>query len=173
MSFEDIESIKRVKYNYCNGIDRCDLALLESILTEDVEIDYIGGHYRYKVSGKQNFLDAIKGSFNPKFVSCHSVHMPFIDLISPEKATGRWRLLDYAMNMTEDNLVTIGAAEYQDVYEKCEKGIWRIKSSGYERIYERVFNEPEPALTHYFLGGGHTDKTRDFADAKPFVTKAD
>jgi len=112
--------------------------------------------------------DLIKGSFNPEFVSCHTVHMPFIDLISPEKATGRWRLLDYAMNLGDANIVTIGAAEYVDVYAKCENGVWRIKSSGYERIYERVFNEPEPALTHYFLGGGHTDKTSDFADTKPF-----
>ncbi len=72
------------------------------------------------------------------------------------------------MNLTEENLVTIGAAEYQDVYEKGEDGLWRIKSSGYERIYERVFNEPEPALTHFFLGGGHTDKTSYFANAKPF-----
>lgn len=168
MSFEEIELIKRVKYNYCNGIDRCDLDLLESILTEDVEIDYVGGTYRYKVSGRDNFLDAVKGSFNPRFVSCHSVHMPFIDLTGDNSATGRWRLLDYAMNIEADYLVTIGAAEYQDTYEKGEDGIWRIKTSGYERLYERVFNEPEPALTHFFLGGGHTDKTAEFAGAKPF-----
>jgi len=168
MSFEDIEAIKRVKYNYCNGIDTCDLELLETILTSDVEIDYVGGTYRYKVSGRDNFLDAVRGSFNPEFVSCHTVHMPFIDLTSATSATGRWRLLDYAMNLALDNLVTIGAAEYRDTYEKGEDGKWRIKSSGYERIYERVFNEPEPALTHFFLGGGHTDKTTDFAGAKPF-----
>lgn len=168
MSFEDIEAIKRVKYNYCNGIDRCDLGLLESILHEDVEIDYVGGTYRYKVSGRQNFLDAVRGSFNPEFVSCHTVHMPFIDLSSETRATGRWRLLDYAMNLAEENLVTIGAAEYQDEYIKGEDGLWRIKSSGYERIYERVFKESEPALTHFYLGGGHTDKTTDYAEAKPF-----
>ena len=95
--------------------------------------------------------------------------MPFIDLTGPSSARGRWRLLDYALNLGHDNLVTIGAAEYQDVYRKGEDGRWRIKSSGYERIYERVFNEPEPALTHFFLGGGHTDKTSAFADAKPFT----
>ena len=142
------------------------MELLASILTPDVEIDYVGGTYRYKVSGRDNFLDAVKGSFNPEFVSCHSVHMPFIDLTGPNTANGR--LLDDAMNLAEDYLVTIGAAEYQDTYEKDRDGNWRIKSSGYERIYERVFNEPEPALTHFFLGGGHTDKPADFAGAKPF-----
>lgn len=94
--------------------------------------------------------------------------MPFIDLVSASTATGRWRLLDYAMNLKEDNLVTIGAAEYRDTYEKDTNGSWRIKSSGYERLYERVFNEAEPALTHFFLGGGHTDKETDFAGAAPF-----
>jgi len=168
MSFEDIEAIKRVKYSYCNGIDKCDLTLLASILTEDVEIDYIGGSYRYRVSGRDNFLGAVKGSFNPEFVSCHSVHMPVIDLIGTEQATGRWRLLDYAMNLAEDNLVTIGAAEYEDIYEKGKDGHWRIKSSGYHRIYERVFNESEPALTHFLLGGGHVDKDSDLAKSVLF-----
>jgi len=168
VSFEDIEAIKRVKYNYCNGIDRCDIALLESIMTPDVEIDYVGGTYRYKASGRDKFLDAVRGSFNPEFVSCHTVHMPFIDLTGEREATGRWRLLDYAMNLAQDNLVTIGAAEYRDTYVKGEDGLWRISASGYERIYERVFNEPEPALTHFFLGGGHTDQESDFANAVPF-----
>jgi len=95
--------------------------------------------------------------------------MPFINLTGPNSATGRWRLLDYAMNLAQDNLVTTGAAEYHDTYEKGEDDKWRIKSSGYERIYERVFKEPDPALTHYFLGGGHTDKTTEFAGAKPFT----
>lgn len=167
MSFEDIEAIKRVKYNYCNAIDTCNLELLEAIMTPDVEIDYIGGHYRYKVSGRDNFLTAVKGSFNPKFVSCHTVHMPFIDLTGERTATGRWRLLDYAMNLAEENLTTVGAAEYRDTYEKGEDGIWRIKSSGYERIYERVFKDADPALTHYFLGGGHTDPSSEFAEIKP------
>ena len=169
MAYEDIEAIKRVKYNYCNGIDRCDLDLLESILCADVEIDYVGGTYRYKVSGRENFLAAVKASFNPEFVSCHTVHMPFIDVIDETRASGRWRLLDYAMNLAEDNLVTIGAAEYQDIYQKGTDDLWRIRSSGYERIYERVFKEPDPALTHFYLGGGHMDKTTDYADTKPFT----
>ena len=168
MSFEDIEAIKRVKYNYCNGIDRCDLVLLKSIMTPDIEIDYVGGSYRFKASGRDEVLGIMKQAFNPEFVSCHTVHMPFIDLISPTTATGRWRLLDYAMNLAQENLVTVGASEYQDTYEKSEDGLWRIRTSGYERIFERVFKEPDPSLTHFVLGGGHVDMTTDFANAKPF-----
>ncbi|NNC38098.1 MAG: nuclear transport factor 2 family protein [Hyphomonadaceae bacterium] len=169
MSFEDIEAIKCVKYSYCNGIDRCDLALLESIMTPDIKVDYVGGTYRFRANGRDEVLKIMKQAFNPKFVSCHTVHMPFIDLTSATTANGRWRLLDYAMNLAKANEVTVGAAEYQDTYQKGDDGNWRIRSSGYERIFERVFNEPDPALTHYFLGGGHVDKDSDLAKAKPFV----
>mgnify|MGYP000047111327 CR=1 FL=1 len=168
MSWEDIEAIKRVKYNYCNGIDRCDLDLLEMIMTPDIEVDYVGGTYRFQASGREDVLGIMKQAFNSRFVSCHTVHMPFIDLTGATTATGRWRLLDYAMNIAENNLVTIGAAEYRDRYEKGEDGSWRIRASGYERIYERVFNEPEPALTHFILGGGHIDRASELAKARPF-----
>lgn len=169
MNWHDIEAIKRVKYNYCNGIDRCDLNLLRSIMTEDIAVDYVGGTYRFRASGREEVLGIMKGAFNPEFVSCHTVHMPFIDLTSENEATGRWRLLDYAMNLAQDNLVTIGAAEYRDIYVKGADGAWRIRRSGYQRIYERVFNEPDAALTHFILGGGHTDKSADFAGAVPFT----
>ena len=169
MSYEDIEAIKRVKYNYCNGIDRCDLDLLKSIMTPDIEIDYVGGTYRFKASGRDEVLAVMKQAFNPQFVSCHTVHMPFIDLTSATTATGRWRLLDYAMNVAKANQVTVGAAEYVDFYEKGEDGQWRIRTSGYERIFERVFDEPNPALTHFILGGGHVDQSADYANAKPFT----
>lgn len=170
MSWEEVEAIKRVKYNYCNGIDTCDLDLLKSIMHPDVEVDYVGGSYRFKASGRDEVLGIMKQAFNPEFVSCHTVHMPFIDLTSSTTAKGRWRLLDYAMSLKDNNLVTIGASEYTDTYAKGEDGNWRIRTSGYQRIYERVFNEPDPKLTHFILGGGHVDKDTDFAGAVPFKT---
>jgi len=78
--------------------------------------------------------------------------MPIIKVKDDNSATGQWRLLDYAMNLRENNMVTIGSAEYVDDYVRID-GQWRIQKSAYTRIYERVFNEPEPALTAYILGG--------------------
>lgn len=54
--------------------------------------------------------------------------MPFTDLVNASTATGRWCLLDYAINLKEDNLVTIGSTEYRDTYEKGNDGLRRIKS---------------------------------------------
>jgi len=56
------------------------------------------------------------------------------------------------MNLRENNMVTIGAAEYVDDYV-LDGDTWRIKKSSYTRIYERVFDETNPALTAYILGG--------------------
>ena len=151
MDLEAIERIKHVKYRYCRGIDTCDLALLESIFTEDAEIDYIGGSYRFQAKGRDTILQAIEQSFHKDFVAAHSVTHPIIEVKGDGTATGEWRLTDYAINLREDNLTTVGAAEYRDLY-RLEDGHWRIARSTYTRIFERVFNEPNPALTFAVLG---------------------
>lgn len=149
---ETIEAIKQVKYSYCRAIDTCNLEMLESVFTPDAEIDYHGGTYRFQAQGRDKILAAIKASFHEDFIACHTVHMPVIEISSDNTAKGQWRLLDYAMNLRENNMVTIGAAEYVDDYV-LEDGRWQIQKSSYTRIYERVFNETDPALTAYILGG--------------------
>jgi len=150
--FEIIEMIKQVKYAYCRAIDTCNLEALEAIFIKDAEIDYHGGTYRFQAKGRDKILAAIGAAFHKDFVACHTVHMPIIKIKDSSTATGQWRLLDYAMNLRENNMVTIGAAEYVDEYV-LEGNHWRIKKSSYTRIYERVFNETDPALTAYILGG--------------------
>ncbi|MEM9704790.1 MAG: nuclear transport factor 2 family protein [Pseudomonadota bacterium] len=151
-----IEAIRRLKYSYCQAIDTCDLELLSSVFADDATIDYEGGTYRFQAEGKPAILEAIEAAFHSEFVACHSVIHPIIDVQTETAATGSWRLLDYAMNLRENNLVTIGAATYQDKYRK-EGDRWVIGSSAYKRLFERVFTESEPALTHFFLGGGHVN----------------
>lgn len=149
---QTIEDIKQVKYAYCRAIDTCNMEMLESVFIPDAEIDYHGGTYRFQAQGRDKILAAIKGSFHEDFVACHTVHMPIIKVVDEKTATGQWRLLDYAMNLRKENMVTIGAAEYVDDYV-LDGSKWRIKKSSYTRIYERVFNEPDASLTAYILGG--------------------
>lgn len=147
-----IEAIKRLKYEYCEAIDTCDAALLASIFTEDVAIDYHGGSYRFQAEGRDNVVKALEKAFHPEFVASHAVTMPIIDVHGDGTADGRWRLIDYAMNLRENNLVTIGSAVYRDKYTLVD-GAWKIRAARYTRIYERVFNEPDAALTAHFLAG--------------------
>ena len=96
----------------------------------------------------------MKFAFHDKLVSCHTVHMPIIEITGDTTAKGQWRLLDYAMNLAEDNKVTVGGAEYVDDYAKNADGVWQIKQSAYTRVYEQVFLQDDHNLTHYQLGGG-------------------
>ncbi|MBS0504396.1 MAG: nuclear transport factor 2 family protein [Proteobacteria bacterium] len=149
--FDAIERIKRVKYLYCRGIDTCDIPLLESLFTEDASIDYQGGSYHFQAQGRDAILKALAAAFNSEFVACHTVHHPIIDVHSDGTAHGEWRLIDYALNLRENNLTTIGAATYRDHYVRESDG-WKIQRATYTRIYERVFNDPNPALTFHLLG---------------------
>ena len=153
MDLEAIERIKQLKYDYCSAIDTCDLDLLETVFTEDAAIDYEGGTYRFQASGRDEILAAIKAAFHPEFVGCHSAIHPRIDVTDKTTARGRWRLVDYAMNLRDGNRVTLGAAEYTDDYIH-DGAKWRIRRSSYTRIFERVYTEETPALTHFILGGG-------------------
>ena len=149
--FDAIERIKRLKYLYCRGIDTCDIPLLRTVFTEDASIDYHGGSYRFQAEGRDAILEALDAAFNRDFVACHTVHHPIIDVHGDGTADGEWRLVDYALNLRENNLTTIGAATYRDRYV-LDGGDWKIRRATYTRIYERVFNDPNPALTFHVLG---------------------
>ena len=151
LDLEAIERIKRVKYLYCRGIDTCDLPLLETLFTADAAVDYQGGTYRFQAEGRDAILQALGAAFNKDFVACHTVHHPIIDVHGDGTADGEWRLVAYALNLKENNLTTIGAATYRDKYVLVD-GAWKIRRATYTRIYERVFNDPDPALTYHILG---------------------
>lgn len=149
--FEAIERIKRVKYLYCRGIDTRDIPLLGTLFTEDASIDYQGGSYRFQAEGRDAILAALEAAFHDGLVACHTVHHPIIDVHGDGTADGEWRLIDYALNLRENNLTTVGAATYRDKYV-LRDGAWKISRATYTRIYERVFNEPDAALTFHILG---------------------
>ncbi len=145
-----IESIKRVKYEYCRAIDNCDIERLAAVLTEDAEVDYEGGTYRFQAKGRDEICAAIKTAFHEKFVASHTVHMPVIDVNDDGTAQGQWRLVDYALDLGADNLTTVGSAEYVDHYV-LQDGVWLIQRSAYTRVYERVYQDAEPGVTTYVL----------------------
>ncbi|MEJ0048932.1 MAG: nuclear transport factor 2 family protein [Rhodospirillales bacterium] len=151
LRLEDIELIKRLKYMYCRGIDSCDIELLESLMTDDMSVDYIGGSYRFQANGKQDVLAAIKAAFHSEFVSCHTVHHPIIDVHDDDTADGHWTLTDYNINLGDLRL-TQGCSFYVDRYVR-QHGRWLIRRSTYSRLYEevRTLNE-RPNLTAHLLG---------------------
>jgi|TARA_R100000501_G_scaffold17919_3_gene35039 uncharacterized protein (TIGR02246 family) len=150
LQLEEIELIRRLKHRYSRGIDSGDMDLVASLFTEDAEIDYRGGSYHFALQGRDVIMEALSQAFHPRFVGSHTVHMPVIDVHDDGTADGEWTLLDYALDLDADNRTTVGSATYKDKYRKVD-GEWLIARSSYERVYERVYHEPEPGLTAHLL----------------------
>lgn len=147
---EAIEEIKQLKHRYFRSIDRRDVDTLRTLFTEDVEIDYEGGTYRWQLQGREPLVDALYASFNPRSVACHTGHHPEITLTGADQARGLWYLTDIMINR-EQKLITSGSALYADTYAKTEDG-WKIRKSTYKRIYEIAETyEKEPNITFAYL----------------------
>lgn len=152
LRLEDIELIKQLKYKYCRGIDTCDIALLDSIMTDDMSVDYLGGSYHFQAEGKAAVLAALKAAFHPNFVGSHTVHHPIIEVHDDGTADGHWTLIDYSLNLN-DLRVTQGSSFYKDRY-RFEGGQWKLQRASYTRLYEMVETLPaRPTLTAHLLGG--------------------
>lgn len=150
---EEVERIKQLKYAYSRAIDTCDIATLRALFTEDADIDYRGGSYHFQMAGRENILGALESAFHARFVGSHTVHMPVIELKDDGTAEGLWTLLDYAHDL-DSGKTTVGAAHYRDRYVK-QDGSWRIRHSGYVRVYERVYQEEDVGLTAHMLAAIH------------------
>jgi hypothetical protein len=131
----EIEAIKRLKYRYCRCLDEKRWDELGECLTDDATTAYGDGKYSFQ--GRAAILGFLKDALGPASrISSHRVHQPEIDLTSPTTATGVWALEDVVIE-TAGNITIRGAAFYRDEYVKIG-GAWRIKSTGYSRLYEEM-----------------------------------
>ena len=156
LHLEEIELIKRLKYAYCRGIDTCNTDLLATLFTEDADIDYRGGTYRFQMKGRDAIVAALGQAFHARFVGSHTVHMPEIEVHEDGTADGLWTLLDYALDLDSGN-ATVGAAHYRDRYVKRD-GRWLITHAEYDRVYERSYAERDVGLTAHMLAAIHAGR---------------
>lgn len=132
----DLEDIRTLKHRYFRGIDTADMALLETLFTDDVFVEYRGGDYKVALQGKTNMLDFLINSFHSGAVAMHHGHMPEISLTGADRAEGIWYLEDIFISL-ETKSHTIGSAIYRDVYRR-EAGAWKIARSEYDRVIEVI-----------------------------------
>ena len=145
-----LEEIRQLKHRYFRAIDTGDSALLSTLFTEDVTIDYRGGAYRARLQGRQNMLDFIGSAFNSDIVAQHHGHSPEITFLAGDEATGLWYLEDRFID-PERQQDTVGTALYRDRYRQTHEGR-KIAHSEYDRVYEIVRPiPPEEKLTFHLL----------------------
>ena len=118
----DLEDIRTLKHRYFRGIDTADLALLGTLFTPDLTVDYRGGTYRVRLEGRDNMLEFLANSFHSGAVAMHHGHMPEIDIISPTEARGVWAM---EALVEAGNSSFHGFGHYWETYRK-EGGEWRI-----------------------------------------------
>ncbi|GAB3625339.1 Bile acid 7-alpha dehydratase [Pandoraea terrae] len=147
----DIEQIKRVKHQYFRCIDTANVTDLAEILDEHVTAKLVGGSYVVELAGRDDYLEMVRNGFHADAIAQHNGHHPDIDVISETEATGVWYLHDVFHDLRAMRS-TIGTALYRDKYVKVD-GRWKIKHTGYERIYEVVEEiKVKPTLTAHYLG---------------------
>lgn len=139
----EIEAIKQLKHKYLRCVD-CKLwdELAECFIPE-ATTSFSGGEFSYQ--GTDAIITFLREGLNENMISMHQGHQPEIELTSDTTAKGTWALEDYVI-ITNMNLTLHGAAFYHDEYVKVN-GEWKIKSTGYDRIFEEIWNRSEiPSL---------------------------
>lgn len=135
IDLQELEAIKRLKYKYLRCLDQKQWEGVEECFTADATCAYGDGQYSY--AGREQIVGFLRTALGPRhMISSHKVHHPEIDLTGPATATGIWALEDTVIE-THTNITIRGAAFYADEYVKVD-GRWKIKSTGYTRVYEEV-----------------------------------
>lgn len=133
----DLEDIRTVKHRYFRAIDTGDIALLATLVTDDVSVEYRGGGYIVRVAGKAEMLEFIANSFPASALAMHHGHMPDIMLDGADEAHGLWYLEDQFFDLARETY-TFGTAIYRDKYRR-EPGGWKIARTEYDRVIEIVY----------------------------------
>lgn len=146
----EIEEIKKVKYRYIRAVDLRDAELLRSTLAEDATAAYSAG--KLCLEGREAIVSFIIDSMpRGELLSAHRVHHPEIDLTGPDTAVARWALDDTVI-VPAKNWMLRGAAYYEDEMVK-QDGHWRIRRTGYRRLYEETVNRDGVSLTDQWWEG--------------------
>ena len=169
----DLEEIRTVKHRYFRSIDTADEAVLRTLFTDDVKVEYRGGEYLVRLEGAEPMIDFLMNSFNADAVAMHHGHMPDISFTGEDTAEGIWYLEDIYISLERKDH-TIGSAIYKDWYRRVD-GVWKMERTEYDRIMEIVEPlRPELNITNHYLAkvGRKREDTGDVSHLITWFNKA-
>lgn len=117
-------AIRRLKARYLNACDAKDPEAIRACFTPDADLDYqpIG---RFGVDGLIEVFTSI--AVHSPIVDSHHGHNAEIEVLSDDRATGRWNL-GFATYDPRERSFRLLSSFYQDEYVKTPDG-WRISVS--------------------------------------------
>ena len=140
MDLVTLEEIRQVKYRYLRCVDQKLWDELADVFTADATVDYGTRVYGkpLKISGRDEIMAFFRAKLGPDVITVHAAGQPEIT-VDGATATGTWRFEDKVF-ATEHRVVIVGAAFYQDRYQRGDDGRWRIAHTGYVRTYEAMLS---------------------------------
>lgn len=130
----ELRAIETLKYRYVRLIDTKEWDELSTLFVPDATATYSDGKYAFE--GRDAIMAFLRDAMqSTNMLTSHKVHQPEITL-DGDRATATWALDDVVVHL-DYNMTIRGAAFYRDEYVKVD-GEWKIKHTGYQRIYEEM-----------------------------------
>jgi hypothetical protein len=138
MDLVTLEEIRQLKYRYLRCVDQKLWDEMADVFTPDATVDYGTQVYGkpLKLAGRDAIIAFFRANLGPGIITVHAAGQPEISG-NDAAATGSWRFQDTVI-AAEHRVVIVGAAFYQDRYERGTDGRWRIAHTGYVRLYEAM-----------------------------------
>jgi len=135
----ELEAIKALKARYFRAMDTKDWPLLASCFTADLHADFRAGPGML-VEGRDAYIAQISEILE-RATTVHHGHMPELELLDADNATGVWAMEDLVQL---PGIELQGWGHYHERYRK-EDGSWKIASIRLSRL-RLVQNGEEVAL---------------------------
>lgn len=139
-----IEEIKRLKARYFRLMDTKDWRRFAELFTEDAIFDVRGafeeipGPDQEPIIGRPAIVEYVSSGIDP-INSAHYGHMPEIDILSEDAATGIWALADILRMPSGAPFERFyGYGHYHESYRRID-GAWKIASLRISRLLVETY----------------------------------
>ena len=151
----DLYSIQRLKARYFRYLDTKAWDQFRGLFTDDAafyfsdDSDFHAGNSgtpkraTREFSGGDKFVQRVSRILQTA-VTVHHGHMPEIEFIGPDRATGIWSMNDWVDDF-ENRYAMQGYGHYHEKYEKQDDGNWRISQLRLTRLRTDMLEATAPA----------------------------
>ena len=134
----EIEAIKRLKARYFRLMDTKQWDAWGDVFSEDAHLQW-GESEADSATGRANIIAAVSQAIDPA-VTCHHGHMPEIEIVDSERATGVWAMYD---RVDHPDYLLEGYGHYSEEYVKIA-GEWKIHRTRLTRLHREFVVKSGP-----------------------------